>query len=103
MGILSFKLKNTLSLVFFSIPYYLLFAGTIIVLILYIYLYRALNKTLNRLAFLVAEFQSPKLQKKQEIKHPLVRQEVKDENEFFLEKRENYVSLISDSEKGMEV
>ena len=38
----------------------MLFAGSFIVLGLYVYLYRALNKTLNELAKFVTELQSPK-------------------------------------------
>jgi hypothetical protein len=44
----------------------LLFAATFLVLVLYIYLYRALNKTLNKLARLVTDFTSPKQKSRRE-------------------------------------
>ena len=53
-------------MVIFSIPFYLLFFSTCLVLVMYIYLYRALNQTLNKLAKLVNEFNSPKQTQRKE-------------------------------------
>ena len=68
MGLVAYKNQNLISILFFSLPFFVLFAGSFIVLGLYVYLYRALNKTLNELAKFVTELQSPKNVRVSEVK-----------------------------------
>ena len=97
MGLVAYKNQNLISILFFSLPFFVLFAGSFIVLGLYVYLYRALNKTLNELAKFVTELQSPKNVRVSEVK------QVEKEKQAELEIRSSKRLLDSFNQKDFQV